>query len=900
MRNGITEAATHSRPASEILNALEVGVQYGLTVEQVETRQRVFGGNQLRSRRAKSSFRILINQFESPVVWLLAGAAAIAWLFGEWKESLAVIAVLAINTCIGFVTERRAARSMEALRQLGSLHTRVRRDGHASVRPATELVPGDIVLLEGGDIVTADMRLVEASSLYADESALTGESISTAKNTEPVPDDTVLGDRSPMVFKGTSITRGSGVGVVVATGMNSELGKISNLVEEAAPEHSPLEKQLQRLSGELIWFTLVVVSILGLTGIYSGRDTMLMVQSAIALAVAAIPEGLPVVATMALARGMWRMARQNALIERLSAVETLGATTVIFTDKTGTLTENRLQLREVDISCEVRRLEWDTGSFTNRAQGTSARDDEDLDLLLNAVVLCNNAELGRDSEAASGDPLEIALLEAATTVGKSQLELTRCFPRVREQAFDSKSKLMATVHKDADRFLFCVKGAPEEVIEHSITVLGNEGPIKMDAAARRKWLDRTKAMAARGMRVLAVATKHSRRAETRPYTELTLLGLLGLYDPPRTDVPAAIANCHQAGIRVIMVTGDHAVTARNIATMVGLVENDARIVEGRHMPAPDALTQEDKATLLRADIFARVSPEQKLELISLYQQKGEIVAMTGDGVNDAPALKKADIGIAMGLRGTQVAREAAAMVLRDDAFKTIVTAIREGRVIFRNIQRFITYLLSCNLSEIMVVGAAILIGLPLPLLPLQILFLNLVTDVFPAFALGLGEQGSNVMAVSPRNPKKPILTRAIWIELVYHSFVITFSTLAALALARGTFHLAREEATTVSFLTLALAQLWHVFNARDFRSRLFNNAVTRNKYVWAALGLSSALLLMAVYLKPLAEVLQLYAPTPEVWAMILLMSVIPLLFGQILKFLTFLLHQSRTSSLDRG
>jgi len=597
-----------------------------------------------------------------------------------------------------------------------------------------------------------------------------------------------------------------------------------------------------------------------------------------------------------LARGMWRMAKQNALVERLSAVETLGATTVIFTDKTGTLTENHLQLREVDASGEVLRLDWKAGAFKSDEEMPPAVMNVNLEPLLNVLVLCNNAELGRDGEQATGDPLEVALLEAAAVVGQLQSTLASNFPRVREQAFDSESKLMATVHRDENQFLVCVKGAPEEVIERTTASLQGEVSVKMDDQARRMWLDRTVKMATRGMRVLAVALKETPQADVPPYEELTLLGLVGLYDPPRHDVKEAIENCHQAGIRVVMITGDHAVTAKNIAMMIGLTGRDVLAIEGRHISALEVLTEKKKATLLQSDIFARVSPAQKLELVSLHQQQGEIVAMTGDGVNDAPALKKADIGIAMGLRGTQVAREAAAMILQDDAFKTIVAAIREGRVIFRNIQRFITYLLSCNLSEVLVVGTAILIGLPLPLLPLQILFLNLVTDVFPAFALGMGEEDGNVMTVKPRNPKKPIITRAMWIELVSHSLVITLSTLTALTLAQTIFLLDREEAVTVSFLTLALAQLWHVFNARDPRSRLINNAITRNKYVWGALGLSSALLLTAVYAPPLASVLHLHPPALEVWSLIIAFSLIPLVFGQILKVLTLIVHKSRTDA----
>ena len=875
----------HSTSVEKVLCALNTRAADGLSLKEANARRTIYGPNRLRGRQSKPVFRILLNQFQSPVVWLLAAAALLAFVFGQWKESAAVAAVLAINTAIGFITEHRAIRSMEALRVLGSITTRVRREGHSVLLPAEELVPGDLVILEGGDIVTADLRLVEISNLSADESALTGESLARAKAVDAVPDDSVLGDRSSMAFKGTSITRGSGLGVVVATGMRTELGQISQLVERATPERTPLERQLQKLSGQLVWFTALIVTLIGVVGIASGRDVFLMIQSSIALAVAAIPEGLLIVATMALARGMWRMAKKNALIERLSAVETIGATTIIFTDKTGTLTENRMHLHEIYLSDGPVNIDEKSTGFSRGSQNYLAQDIPQLDEVLTALVLCNNAELGPSEEQHTGDPLEIALLKAGLSADKRQRELLRQYPRIGETAFDSESKMMATIHQANGGYLVSVKGAPEPVIENATHAYSSGALVKLSKAAKTDWLSRTNDMAARGMRVLAIATRHSTEPASElnrdSYSGLTLLGLLGLQDPPRADVGDAIAKCHQAGIRLIMITGDHAVTARNIATSIGLSTSESIVVEGHQLKAPENLSSEEIKEVRAADIFARVSPAQKLDLVSIHQKNGEIVAMTGDGVNDAPALKKADIGIAMGLRGTQVAREAAAMVLRDDAFKTIVSAIAEGRVIFRNIQRFVTYLLSCNLSEVLVVGIAILLGLPLPLLPLQILFLNLVTDVFPAFALGLGEEDSDVLDDPPRDPKKPIITRAMWFEIIAHSISITLSTLGALVVARYVLMLGVEQSITISFLTLAFAQLWHVFNMRDAESGWFLNAITRNRYVWAALALSSALLLVAVYVPVFAETLLLYPPSAQSWLLIVVMSLLPLVLGQI-------------------
>lgn len=884
----------HALPVKKVLDQLSVTPGKGLTSSEARTRLSTYGPNALRARKTVGLLPILLNQFKSAVVALLTAAALIAFLFGEWKEAGAIAAVLAVNAAIGFTTELRAVRSMEALRTLATLATRVRRQGHVVELPAEDLVPGDIVVLEGGDVVTADLRLVEASNMAADESTLTGESLAVTKSVHPVAAGEPLAERTSMVFKGSSISRGSGLGLVVATGMQSELGHISSLVEEARPEHSPLEQQLERLSGHLIGFTVVIVAIIGVLGIASGKDMFLMVEAAIALAVAAIPEGLPIVATMALARGMWRMAQHNALIERLAAVETLGATTIIFTDKTGTLTENKMVLSElwlpearVSVRAKPPRFMVDNKRVTT---GQMAQLDE----ALSALILCNNAELAARGKMGTGDPLEVALLQAGRIAGKEHKALLRRFPKVREVAFDSDSKMMATVHRVKGGFTTYVKGAPEAVLEHATHFAGPDGLKKLDKRQAALWLKRTDMLAEQGMRILAVAMKQTGDADEPAYHRLVLLGLLGLHDPPRTDVSEAIQSCREAGIRVVMITGDHAVTARNIAAAIGLAGPDARVIEGHELKPPRSMSKRDLRTVLGAELFARVSPSQKLDLVSIYQDEGEIVAMTGDGVNDAPALKKADIGVAMGLRGTQVAREAAAMVLRDDSFSSIVTAVREGRVIFRNIQSFVTYLLSCNLSEILIVGLAILAGLPLPLLPLQILFLNLVTDVFPAFALGVGEGDRQVLQRPPRDPKRPIITPPLWGQIIGHALSITIATLAALIIAQTVYGLEEEQAVTVSFLTLAFAQLWHVFNMRDPRAGMFINAVTRNKFVWGALALCTAMIMAVIYFPFAAELLHLHRPDPSIWGLILTMSFAPVLVGQIGKEVAAFLYARRS------
>jgi Ca2+-transporting ATPase len=652
--------------------------------------------------------------------------------------------------------------------------------------------------------------------------------------------------------------------------MDTELGHISRLVAEAETEASPLEKKLARLSGQLVWLTLVLTALIAGTGLLQGKDAFLVVEAAIALAVAAIPEGLPIVATLALARGMWRMARKNALIERLSAVETLGATTVILTDKTGTLTENRMTVRRIWLPSG--EIQVNNESFRLADGNNSLQPDTIAELqgLLRIAVLCNNATLAHVAAQDSGDPMELALLRAGRLASLNRRELLSDCVEVKEHAFDTVRKMMATVHRRRDGYLFAIKGAPEAVIACAT----------LDASARNEWLARVAALGANGLRVLAFAEQIRPRFDDSAFEDLTFLGIVGLEDPPRADVPAAISACHAAGIRVIMITGDHSVTARSIARLVGLGGDAPRVIEGHELASHHGKIANE---LLQTEIFARVSPTEKLDLVRAYQAAGEIVAVTGDGVNDAPALRQADIGVAMGLRGTDVAREAAAMILLDDAFPTILEAIRNGRIIFGNIRRFATYLLSCNLAEVLIVGIAMVSGLPLPLLPLQILFLNLVTDVFPAFALAMGEGDEDVLKRPPRHPKEPILGRGQWFAIALYGLTLTLATFGALALARFGLAMDEQATVTVTFLTLAFSQLWHVFNMRHQRSGLIDNEVSRNPWIWSALALCAAILLAAAYVPSLTTMLHMIAPEFKMWGIILSMSTLPLLLGPLIR-----------------
>ncbi|MCI0396850.1 MAG: HAD-IC family P-type ATPase, partial [Chloroflexi bacterium] len=761
-----------TQPATELLATLGVSAESGLDTAGVQERQEQYGPNRLQQARPVSLGEILVKQFKNLIVLLLAVAAGVSFAFGEIVDALAVLVVIFLNAAIGFAMELNAVRSMEALQKMGSVKARVRRNGREQEVNAEELVPGDIVIVEGGDVITADMRLIESSGLQANESTLTGESVPVEKQQAPLPKETPLAERSNMLYKGTGVTRGAGEGVLVGTGMATELGQISALVQEAHKEFTPLEKRLESLGRRLVWVVLVIIVVVAGLGIARGRDVLLMIGTGVALAVAAIPEGLPIVATIALARGMMRMARRNALVNRLAAVETLGSASLICTDKTGTLTENqmtvtRLALPSGDFTVSGEGLELE-GAFHQNGNIVEPVKVPGLYQALEAGVLCNNASLGEANESL-GDPVEVALLVAGAKAGLVRQTLLAEKPEVREVAFDPDLKLMATIHRTAGgQYQVVVKGAPEAVLAASTAVLRSDAIAPLSAGIREEWLASNEAMAGAGLRVLALAGRPVANPQADPYQGLTFLGLAGLLDPPREEVQQAIAACRAAGIRVVMVTGDQAVTARNIGQAVGLLNgrngepSTTDVILGEELDNLPLLPQAQRRRILEAPILARVTPRQKLDLIEAHQKNGAVVAMTGDGVNDAPALKKADIGIAMGLRGTQVAQEAADMVLRDDSFATIAAAIEEGRIIYGNIRKFVLYLISCNVSEVMVVFLASLVNAPLPVQPLQILFLNLVTDVFPALALGMGQGDPAVMRRPPRHPQEPILTRWHW------------------------------------------------------------------------------------------------------------------------------------------
>jgi len=873
--------AAAARPVDLVLEDLHVDPAHGLSGDEVERRQQRYGPNRIRQAQQRRWWHVLLDQFRSVIVLLLLAASLIALAFGEIPEAIAISVALVVDAAIGYVTEMRALRSMEALRRLEETTARVRRGGQEREVSATALVPGDVVLLRAGQVVPADVRLVEVGDLQIDESALTGESVPVTKTTEPCDEEASLADRTSLAFKGTAVTRGRAVAVTVGTGMATEIGHISELVESAEGESTPLERRLDALGKRLLWLVFAMAALVVVAGIVQDRDLLLVVETAIVLGVAAVPEGLPIVTSLALARGVRRMANHNALVKRLSAVETLGSAGIIMTDKTGTLTEGRMQVaRLLAEGAEARDLAEGDGAGRQRSE----LDDELLQQVLETAVLCTDADLGQGT----GDPMELALLRLGETLGADRGQLVERRPQVDLQPFSRDTNMMATIHEDGDAHYVAVKGAPEVVLEASTRQAGPDGPSPLADEDRDRWSQRNHELAADGLRVLGVATRRGTGPDDDPYHELTFLGLVGLFDPPRRAAIGALEDCRGAGIRVIMVTGDQPPTAQAIARRVGIVTEDtedARVVLGSDLHDPDELEEDEQAELRKVAVFARVSPEDKLDLIALHQGGDAVVGMTGDGVNDAPALQQADIGIAMGQRGTEVAREASDIVLLDDAFDTIVHAVRYGRAVFANIRKFVVYLLSGNLAEILAVTAATVAGLPLPLLPLQILYINFVSDIFPALALGLGPPQDDVMERPPRDPAEPIVRRRDWIETGLWGVLIATTVLGGLLYALFVLELPRDQVVTVSFLAFGFARTWHTFNMRRPGSHLVRNEVTTNPYVWVAVAIGVALMLLAALFGPLAGLLHVAAPTASQWTVILVASLVPLVIGQFLRSL---------------
>ncbi len=823
----------HAVGCADTLRQLDVDPGSGLSPYEAARRREQYGENRLASDGGARPLLLLIRQFTNLLIIVLLVAAIVAGLIGEATDAIAILVIVFLNGIVGFIQEYRAERALSALQQLSAPHVEVVRAGARVPVAETELVPGDIVLLEAGNVIPADLRIIETADLSVDEAALTGESQPVAKQAEAVlPEATLVGDRINMAHKGTHVVRGRARCVTVATGAGTELGRIAELMRGRARARTPLQRRLAVFGQRLSIAVLVICAIVFLFGLTRGEPALLMLLTAVSLAVAAIPEALPAVVTIALALGAKRMAASNALVRRLPAVETLGSVTIICCDKTGTLTQNSM--------CAERFFA--PGAETD---ALPASDDSApvWSALIRAMVLNNDAMETAGGEI-RGDPTEVALLEAARHADPGTAELANRWGRAREIPFDASRRRMTTLHEGPASKLVIVKGAPEAILPLCKYQLHEKGRQAIDRDAALETAD---AAARSGYRMLAFAEKTLRRMpghgkEATSERDLTFLGFVALADPPRPEVEEALVTCADAGIGVVMITGDHPATAKAIATRLGIADDADGVMTGdelHHLPA-----EGKSAAASSTRVYARVSPEQKLDIVTALQEHGHFVAMTGDGVNDAPALKRADIGIAMGLKGTDVAREAADAVLLDDNFATIVSAVREGRRIYDNIRKFIKYTMTSNSGEIWTIFLAPFLGLPLPLLPIQILWINLITDGLPGLALGIEPEERNIMDRPPRAPKEHVLAHGVWQHMIWVGLLIGGLCLGAQA---WSYHSGSDNWQTVVFTVLVFSQLVHALAVRSERDSLFTIGWFSNPALVGAIILSAALQAAIVY-----------------------------------------------------
>jgi Ca2+-transporting ATPase len=887
IRLGPLNGQAYQLSPNNIAAQLGTNTKTGLSQFEAKNRLSTYGPNRISAVRETPWWVVLLGQFWSPLVGVLVAAAGLSYWFGEREESWAILAVILLNALIGFIMEWSARRTMRALRDLGSHRAGVYRDGQLMDIDAKELVLGDLITLEAGALVPADARLLQQTNLSIDESILTGESTSVSKASDELSGDLLVSDRRNMVSQGTIVSRGNALALVTATGDDTELGRLVQITGLGETATSPLDQKLARLSHRLIWLTLGITGVVLVLGLYEGNDFYFVTKTAIALAVAAIPEGLPVVATLTLAIGMVRLAHRQVVVKTLSAVETLGQTQILIIDKTGTLTENRLEVSGVSLNSSDHSGN-SLPSYTPADETRPPVISATIEMLLNVSILCNNAEVINYEKKVKngnvGDPLEIALLKYATAQGKNSKAVRDNWPRVREVPFSSESGMMATHHKtikDNLSGLVCIKGAPGVVLARCDYALAADGQqVNLNAEL---WRAEAETLAGRGLKVLAFAYREGPADGDDFARGLTLLGLISFWDPPRAGIRQAIDDCQAAGIRVVMATGDHPATARNIGLRTGLIDDDgAEVVTGDELARSQVQGTVNEAP--KATIYARVTPEQKLTLLSRFQQAGFVVGMAGDGVNDAPAIRRADIGIAMGEGGSDAAKEAADLILQDNSFIAIVEAIRRGRGIFDNIRLFVVYLLSCNLSELLIIGASFVVDFTTPLLPLQILFLNMITDVFPALALGFTETGEDVLSRPPRTSEEGFLNPTAWREIGTYALVICVVILAGAYLAQGLLDYSTQDNNNLTFYTLLSAQLWHVFSLPNAESSLFNNTVTKNKYVWLAILLCLGLTVVAYAITNVRDMLKLEPITNWLTVIIpLLLGATPVLIIRLLK-----------------
>ncbi len=873
----------HAYPIDDLGQAFDVSIREGLTQAEAGRRLSLHGPNELPEAAPLSPWKIFLAQFTSVIVWVLVGAAVVSGLLGEWIDTAAIMAIVALNGLLGFVQEYRAERSLAALKTLAVTYAHVVRDGVRQSLASRDVVPGDLIEVEAGDQVPADARLVQSVALRTQESALTGESTPVEKESATLGhEDLPLGDRRNMLFLGTTVTAGKGRALVVATGARTELGRIATLMTAVPVEPTPLQRRLEQFGHVLLLLSLGIVAVVFLLGLLRGEPAFNMFLTAVSLAVAAIPEGLPAIVTTTLALGVMRMVKRHALIRRLPAVETLGAATVICTDKTGTLTKNEMTVTHLYAEGRVYGV---TGEGYDPAGAILDGDSScgGLQDLLTDAILCNGASLKEadGSWTVLGDPTEGALLVAGAKARLRKDELERRHPLVQEIPFDSDRKMMSMVRRSGDGLVAYVKGAPDVLLSRCCEVVALDGTVTpLTDEIREEIGTANRRFAQQALRVVGFARRvlDSDATQFSPEhveTQLTFLGLAAMKDPLRPEAKTAVELCRSAGITTVMITGDHKETALAIAREAGFSSGPQQALSGIEL---NALTDEELADRVRTfSVYARVSAEHKLRIVKAWRARGAVVAMTGDGVNDAPAVREADIGIAMGMTGTDVTKEVSDMVVIDDNFASIAAAVEEGRGIYDNIRKAVHYLLSCNLSEVLVMLGSTLVGWPLPLLPIQILWINLVTDGFPALALAVDPGDPDVMKRPPRDPQARLLDRARFLAICAQGGLMAAATLVVFGVTLSWWHEDVDSARTMTFTTLVLVQLFHAFSSRHDRYSLFQLGVFGNPALVAAV-LLSALLQVGILLSPWGqEIFKVVSLRGNDWWLMLGFGVLPFL-----------------------
>lgn len=889
----------YEQSVEEVSYALNTDKHKGLTTNEVQARLNKYGPNELEQKKGPGIFQMFLAQLKDFMVLILLAASLVSLLVNEIADSLVIIGIVIINAVLGVVQEYRAGKALEALQKMSAPEAKVIRDGKEHSVPASELVPGDLVILETGDYIPADVRLVSTANLKVEEAALTGESVPVEKDAAVRLEGSVgLGDQVNCGFMSTLVTYGRGSGIVTATGMNTIIGGIARMIQEDSQEDTPLQRKLAQLGKLLGTACLVICALVFGLGLLRGEEILHMFMTAVSLAVAAIPEGLPAVVTIVLALGMQRMVRHNSIMKKLHAVETLGSTTVICSDKTGTLTQNQMTIvkmytqgQEIDVSGEGYKPEG-TLTLANEEREANLSENQALTRLIEIQALCNDARLEHITEGdidewrVIGDPTEGAMIVLAAKAGIDKDKINEKQPRLQEIPFDSKRKLMTTFHRtDKGQPIAYTKGAPDILVERCTHIMSSDGTVNpMTEADKDHILSQNKAMASKALRVLAMAFKTVPEIPEHPAPDkdeqgLVFCGLVGMIDPPRAEAIEAVGLCKAAGIRTVMITGDYRETAAAIARQLGIISTDDEVLTGAELNRMS--DQELDQAVKKVSVFARVSPEHKVRIVQSMKNNGHIAAMTGDGVNDAPALKRADIGVAMGITGTDVTKESADMIITDDNFSSIVAAVEEGRVIYSNIRKFVFFLLSCNVGEILIIFLAMLFGWEIPLLPIHLLWVNLLTDAFPALALGTEKKEPGLMNMPPRDPDESILNRDMIINIAVQSVVMTAAVLISFYYGWKNHGLAMGR--TYALVTLVVSELLRAYTARSERIPLWKLGVFSNRNMNLATILSFGLLLVIMFVPALRGIFSVELLHFRDWDIAGIMAVLPLLFGELTK-----------------